>query len=61
MDSKELRTIENELIQSITDLKNNLDSDKDVKIDIFMNIRNIINTLYYTSNYHNSTGFMFIE
>ena len=61
MDTKELKSLENKLIDLVSDLKENLESDKDTKIDIFNSIRKVMVTLYYTDDYHNTQGFIFTK
>jgi hypothetical protein len=50
------------LLFSLTDnLKENQHSDKETKIDIYTNIRKVIDTMYYSEEYHLNSTFMWLN
>ena len=57
----EIRRLELFLIELVKDLESELDGDKDNKIALFKGIRNIVNTMYFHPDYHNSDGFLWIN
>lgn len=57
----DIRFLENKLIETVNYLSDNLESNIDLKIDTFLEIRRIVNTIYFRPEYHNSKGFIFTD